>query len=60
MQYVQAFLHKHDRQPISLHEEMLQRQQMEAKKRYEMEQMALRIKEEAEVLSSNHFTIQGI
>lgn len=48
-QHIQAFLHKYDCQPISLHEEMLQRQQMEAKKRFELEQVARRQKEEMEV-----------
>ena len=48
-QHVQAFLHKHDRQPISLHEEMLQRQQLEARKRFEIEQLAIKQKEEVEV-----------
>ena len=54
-QHVQMFLHKNDRPPISLHQEMLIRQknvEVEERKRREEEVEALLIKERAEVVES--------
>ena len=51
-QHVQAFLHSHDRPPISLHEEMVQRQRREEeeeKRRLFLKEEAQRLKMEEEV-----------
>lgn len=54
-QHIQAYLHKHDRPPVSLYEEMLQRQRAEEereRRREEEEKKKTREKEEKEVSSS--------
>jgi RNase H-fold protein (predicted Holliday junction resolvase) len=43
-QHIQVFLHKHDRPPVSLYEEMVERQRAEEKER-----QLSRIKEEEQV-----------
>ena len=51
-QAVQEFLHRHDRPPVSLYEEMVKRQhqkEIEERQRIEAEREACRIKEEEEV-----------
>ena len=51
-QHIQAFLHKHDRPPVSLYEEMLQRKRAEEKReieRKEKERQLSMMKEEEEV-----------
>ena len=51
-QHIQAFLHKHDRPPVSLHEEMMLRQRAEERRemeRKENERQHSRQKEEEEV-----------
>lgn len=57
-QHVMAFLHKHDRPPISLHQEMVMRQkeeEMKKKKQLEDEEMQFR-KREVEEVSGRGFT----
>ena len=51
-QHIQAYLHKHDRPPVSLYEEMMQRQKEAEKKeqeRKEKERQLSREKEEEQV-----------
>ena len=51
-QHIQAFLHKHDRPPVSLYEEMMLRQRAEEKRemeRIEEERRRSRKREEEEV-----------
>ena len=51
-QHVQAFLHSHDRPPVSLHEEMIRRQRKEEeeeRRRQHQLQEEQRIKMEEEV-----------
>jgi translation initiation factor 2-alpha kinase 4 len=52
-QHIQVFLHKHDRPPVSLYEEMVERQRAEERRereREEKERQLSRIKEEEQVL----------
>ena len=52
-QHIQVFLHKHDRPPVSLYEEMVERQIAEERRereRKEKERQLSRIKEEEQVL----------
>ena len=54
-QHIQVFLHKHDRPPVSLYEEMMERQRAEErreKERKEKERLLSRIKEEEQVLAA--------
>ena len=51
-QHIQVFLHKHDRPPVSLYEEMVERQRAEERRereRKEKERQLSRIKEEEQV-----------
>ena len=51
-QHIQVFLHKHDRPPVSLYEEMVERQRAEERRereRKEKERLLSRIKEEEQV-----------
>jgi translation initiation factor 2-alpha kinase 4 len=50
-QHIQVFLHKHDRPPVSLYEEMVERQRAE-ERREEKERQLSRIKEEEQVLAT--------
>lgn len=57
-QHIQVFLHKHDRPPVSLYEEMVQRQRAEEKRemeRKEKERQLSRMKEEEEVTGACDF-----
>ncbi len=61
-QQVQVFLHRHDRPHVSLHEEMLQRQQRlaeEEERRREAEKDQRRRREEEEVRSPVLFVCWG-
>jgi translation initiation factor 2-alpha kinase 4 len=54
-QHIQVFLHKHDRPPVSLYEEMVERQRAEERRereREEKERQLSRIKEEEQVLAT--------
>ena len=56
-QHVMSFLHKHDRPPISLHEEMVMRQKEEEKKKMlqlEAEEAESRLREIEEVGGCDH------
>ena len=51
-QHVMSFLHKHDRPPVSLHQEMVRRQEeeeMKKRKQLEDEQIKFRMREVEEV-----------
>jgi hypothetical protein len=61
-QYIQVFLHKHDRPPVSLYEEMVERQRAEERRereREEKERQLSRIKEEEQVLHIHVATVSG-
>ena len=49
-QHIQVFLHKHDRPPVSLYEEIQRAEERRERKRKEKERQLSRIKEEEQVL----------
>lgn len=61
-QHVMAFLHKHDRPPVSLHQEMVMRQkeeEMKKQKQLEDEEIQFRLREVEEVSGCGLFLKMG-
>ena len=62
-QHIQAYLHKHDRPPVSLYEEMVLRQREEERReqeRKEKERQLSRMKEEEQVGWLYYFYLNNI